>query len=80
MEPGTIYPLTIKLYPDIERVQDAAIGFGVDVSSSNFPRFDVNPNTGEPLTTIAAQRGHQHGVSRRGPSLAHRAARGAAKA
>jgi hypothetical protein len=21
----------------------------VDVSSSNFPRFDVNPNTGEPL-------------------------------
>jgi hypothetical protein len=21
----------------------------VEVSSSNFPRFDVNPNTGEPL-------------------------------
>jgi predicted acyl esterase len=21
----------------------------VDISSSNFPRFDVNPNTGEPL-------------------------------
>ncbi len=21
----------------------------VDVSSSNFPRFDINPNTGEPL-------------------------------
>jgi hypothetical protein len=21
----------------------------VDLSSSNFPRFDVNPNTGEPL-------------------------------
>ena len=21
----------------------------VDVSSSNFPRFDLNPNTGEPL-------------------------------
>ena len=21
----------------------------LDVSSSNFPRFDVNPNTGEPL-------------------------------
>jgi predicted acyl esterase len=21
----------------------------VDVSSSNFPRFDVNPNSGEPL-------------------------------
>jgi putative CocE/NonD family hydrolase len=21
----------------------------IDISSSNFPRFDVNPNTGEPL-------------------------------
>jgi predicted acyl esterase len=21
----------------------------VDLSSSNFPRFDINPNTGEPL-------------------------------
>jgi uncharacterized protein len=21
----------------------------LDISSSNFPRFDVNPNTGEPL-------------------------------
>jgi predicted acyl esterase len=21
----------------------------VDISSSNFPRFDINPNTGEPL-------------------------------
>ena len=21
----------------------------MDISSSNFPRFDVNPNTGEPL-------------------------------
>jgi predicted acyl esterase len=21
----------------------------VDISSSNFPRFDLNPNTGEPL-------------------------------
>jgi predicted acyl esterase len=21
----------------------------VDISSSNFPRFDVNPNTGDPL-------------------------------
>jgi predicted acyl esterase len=22
----------------------------LDISSSNFPRFDVNPNTGEPLS------------------------------
>ena len=28
----------------------------VDISSSNFPRFDVNPNTGEPLNGQRGQR------------------------
>jgi hypothetical protein len=46
--PGRAYPVTIELYP-------TSLVFGkghhirLDVSSSNFPRFDVNPNTGEPL-------------------------------
>jgi uncharacterized protein len=48
MEPGTIYPLTIKLYPT-SNVFKRGHRIRVDVSSSNFPRFDVNPNTGEPL-------------------------------
>jgi putative CocE/NonD family hydrolase len=48
MTPGTIYPLTIKLYPT-SNVFKRGHRIRVDVSSSNFPRFDVNPNTGEPL-------------------------------
>jgi uncharacterized protein len=48
MQPGTIYPLTIKLYPT-SNLFKRGHRIRVDVSSSNFPRFDVNPNTGEPL-------------------------------
>ena len=28
----------------------------LDISSSNFPRFDVNPNTGEPLSQERSRR------------------------
>ena len=48
MKPGQAYELTIEMYP-------TSLVFGqghrirLDLSSSNFPRFDVNPNTGEPL-------------------------------
>jgi len=48
MEPGRIYPLTVKLYPT-SNIFKKGHRIRVDVSSSNFPRFDVNPNTGEPL-------------------------------
>jgi putative CocE/NonD family hydrolase len=48
MTPGTIYPLTIKLYPTSNIFQKGH-RIRVDISSSNFPRFDLNPNTGEPL-------------------------------
>jgi putative CocE/NonD family hydrolase len=48
MEPGQVYPLAIKLYPT-SNVFKRGHRIRVDVSSSNFPRFDVNPNTGEPL-------------------------------
>lgn len=48
MEPGTPYPMTIKLYPT-SNVFKRGHRIRVDISSSNFPRFDVNPNTGEPL-------------------------------
>jgi putative CocE/NonD family hydrolase len=50
MEPGRIYPLTITLYPTAN-VFKKGHRIRVDVSSSNFPRFDVNPNTGDPLST-----------------------------
>jgi len=48
MKPGTIYPFTIHLYPT-SNVFKKGHRIRIDISSSNFPRFDVNPNTGEPL-------------------------------
>ena len=47
-EPGKIYPITVKLYPT-SNIFKRGHRIRVDISSSNFPRFDVNPNTGEPL-------------------------------
>lgn len=49
MEPGEIYQLTVKLYPT-SNVFKKGHCIRVDISSSNFPRFDLNPNTGEPLS------------------------------
>ncbi len=48
MEPGRVYPFRILLYPT-SNVFKKGHRIRVDISSSNFPRFDVNPNTGEPL-------------------------------
>jgi uncharacterized protein len=54
MEPGEVYELRIPMYGT-----SAVFGRGhrirVDISSSNFPRFDPNPNTGEPI-------GRHHGI------------------
>ena len=59
MKPGEIYEFCIKLYPT-SNVFKKRHRIRVDISSSNFPRFDVNPNTGEPLnqhrrTQVATQ-------------------------
>ena len=48
MKPGQIYKFRIELYPT-SIVFAKGHRIRVDISSSNFPRFDVNPNTGEPL-------------------------------
>jgi len=47
MTPGEIYEFNIKLDPCCN-VFKKGHRIRVDISSSNFPRFDVNPNTGEP--------------------------------
>jgi putative CocE/NonD family hydrolase len=47
IKPGETYKATIHLYPTAN-VFAKGHRIRVDVSSSNFPRFDVNPNTGEP--------------------------------
>ncbi len=48
MTPGEVYQLRIRLYPTAN-VFKRGHRIRLDISSSNFPRFDVNPNTGEPL-------------------------------
>ena len=48
IKPETIYPFTIRLYPT-SNIFKQGHRIRLDVSSSNFPRFDINPNTGEPL-------------------------------
>ena len=48
LPPGQVDRITITLYPTSNLfVRDHRIR--LDISSSNFPRFDVNPNTGEPI-------------------------------
>ena len=46
MVPGTIYAITVDAFPT-SNLFARGHRIRIDVSSSNFPRFDVNPNTGE---------------------------------
>ncbi|HEV8672881.1 MAG TPA: CocE/NonD family hydrolase [Methylomirabilota bacterium] len=48
LEPGRVYRVEFPLYPTGNRFA-AGHRIRLDVSSSNFPRFDVNPNTGDAL-------------------------------
>ena len=48
LEPGVPVPVTITL-PPTSNLFDVGHRIRVDVSSSNWPRLDVNPNTGEPI-------------------------------
>jgi putative CocE/NonD family hydrolase len=48
LEPGVPAPVTIAL-PPTSNLFAAGHRIRVDISSSNFPRLDVNPNTGEPM-------------------------------
>ena len=48
LEPGTPYEFTFHLYPT-SNVFRKRHRIRLDISSSNWPRFDVNPNTGGPL-------------------------------
>lgn len=55
LTPGEPTELTINLYPT-SNVFKRGHRIRIDISSSNFPRFDVNPNTGEPLNDHRRQR------------------------
>lgn len=55
MVPGTVYPVRIEAFPTSNRfVRGHRIR--LDISSSNFPHFDANPNTGEPEGRSRARR------------------------
>jgi putative CocE/NonD family hydrolase len=47
MTPDKVYRFTIELYPT-SNLFARGHRVRVDISSSNFPRLDVNPNTGQP--------------------------------
>jgi putative CocE/NonD family hydrolase len=47
MEPGEIYRIVVKTFPT-SNLFAKGHRIRLDVSSSNFPHFDANPNTGEP--------------------------------
>jgi len=47
MTPGTIYAVTIQGFPT-SNLFKRGHHIRVDIASSNFPHFDVNPNTGAP--------------------------------
>ncbi len=69
MQPGVAYEIKIEL-PPTSNLFKAGHRIRLDISSSNFPRFDINPNTGEPVgrhthTVIARNTVH---FDRRHPS------------
>ena len=47
MIPGEVYPIAIELFPAANLFRRGH-RLRLDISSSNFPHFDVNPNSGEP--------------------------------
>ena len=55
LEPGTVYEFSIELWPT-SNVFLKGHRIRVDVTSSNFPRFDRNPNTGHKFAQDAEMR------------------------
>jgi putative CocE/NonD family hydrolase len=62
MKQGEIYEVKIAV-PPVSNLFKVGHRIRVDISSSNFPRFDVNPNSGEPMgrhTTVIVARNTVH--------------------
>ena len=55
MTPGTIYPIRVTAFPT-SNLFARGHRIRLDISSSNFPHFDVNPNTGEPEARATSSR------------------------
>jgi putative CocE/NonD family hydrolase len=61
MEPGEVYRVTVQLFPT-SNLFVKGHRIRIDVSSSNFPRFDVNGNTGENPAVSAVKLPAQNSV------------------
>ena len=48
MKPGEVYRIEVNLW-DISYIWNSGHRIRIDISSSNYPRFLANPNTGEPM-------------------------------
>ena len=54
-KPGEIVRITVTLFPTANLFLPGH-RIRLDISSSNFPKFDVNPNTGEPAGRVRRRR------------------------
>lgn len=52
MEPDVVYQIQLATYPT-SNLFAKGHRIRIDISSSNFPHFDVNPNTGAPAGTLS---------------------------
>jgi putative CocE/NonD family hydrolase len=48
LRPGEVVKVVVTPFPTANLFKKGH-RIRLDISSSNFPRFDINPNTGEPL-------------------------------
>ncbi len=55
MDPGQVYPITIRPF-NTSNLFVKGHRIRVEISSSNYPQFDINPNTGAPEGSAGASR------------------------
>ena len=70
LAPGEVAELAITLYPT-SNVFAAGHQIRLDISSSNFPRFDVNPNTGDPIGAERRRQGADNRVYHNAAQASH---------
>ena len=70
LAPGEVAELTITLYPT-SNVFAAGHQIRLDISSSNFPRFDVNPNTGDPIGEERRRQGADNRIHHNAAQASH---------
>jgi putative CocE/NonD family hydrolase len=70
LTPNTPYEFTVDLVGTANTFQPGH-RIRIDITSSNFPQFDRNPNTGEPLGSATKMRVAQQTVFHGGPRPSH---------